>query len=775
MSGDRTPGPYTFEFEDGSVREWHLTPDGAEPELVTDYEPALFVAGPDDALESLRALLAADPRVTDASVERRYTTLHDTKGRADPERALRVALSRIGEVRALAHEIRGRIEREALDRAPGTLRLFDVDLAPGFRYCLDRGVDPGTSPPGRELRTLGIRIDERALVERDVTALRVDGETLGGEPVDVLESLQDRLDRADPDVLVLSSADLVPLLSETAVAVGLGDEFRLGRLAGWIRVAAENTYQSYGTVGHSPARYRVSGRAIVDESNSFLWHQSGLPGLAYMVESSGRPLQEAAWGSIGTLLTSRQIKLARGDDWGVLAPWNKWEPERFKDARTLHDADRGGFTFAPDVGLHENVHEIDFASLYPRIIREYNVSPETVDCACCRPDADGTPRDAVPELGYRICERSGFLPEVLGTLLDHRAKIKRRLGDGGLEESEARRLRGESGAIKWVLVSCFGYQGYRNAKFGRIECHEAINAYARGILLDAKDRLQAGGWRIVHGIVDSLWVTPRDGVDEPEPLEDVIREIGDEVGIALEHDGTYEWVCFVPLRGAIREGGGATVGGSNGAAAETSGTAGSAPATATPVGSSGALGSPAGALTKYFGKREGGEYKFRGIELRQRSTTTYVADRQREFVETLDAEREPAAVCDRLRRHLGELERGAVDPADLAITKRVSKRLEEYSQSTHTVAALERYEALDVARHPGQSVEYVVVDDDARRTIERVRLAIEGDVAGYDADYYATLLVRAAESVVSPLGWDRARIRRYLADGRTVRLSSFGG
>jgi len=240
----------------------------------------------------------------------------------------------------------------------------------------------------------------------------------------------------------------------------------------------------------------------------------------------------------------------------VLAPWNKWEPERFTDVETLHAADRGGFTFAPEVGFHENVHEIDFASLYPRIICEHNVSPETVGCDCGAADeaaatdesaadgtaatdesaADGTAATdesaagthRVPELEYEICETDGFLPAVLEPLISERAEIKRRL-ETDLPEEEAAGLRAESGAIKWVLVSCFGYQGYRNAKFGRIECHEAINAYAREIALTAKRRLEDAGWRIVHGIVDSLWVTPR--VDEPEPLEAVIGAVSETTGI----------------------------------------------------------------------------------------------------------------------------------------------------------------------------------------------------------------------------------------------------
>jgi len=49
-------------------------------------------------------------------------------------------------------------------------------------------------------------------------------------------------------------------------------------------------------------------------------------------------------------------------------PWNSWRHEFYKPVGTLHDADRGGFIFAPEVGLHENVHELDFSSLYPNII-----------------------------------------------------------------------------------------------------------------------------------------------------------------------------------------------------------------------------------------------------------------------------------------------------------------------------------------------------------------------------------------------------------------------
>jgi DNA polymerase I len=76
-----------------------------------------------------------------------------------------------------------------------------------------------------------------------------------------------------------------------------------------------------------------------------------------------------------------------------------------------------------------------------------------------------------------------------------------------------------------------------------------------------------------------------------------------------------------------------------------------------------------------------------------------------------------------------------------------------------------------MTRNPGQDVRYVVVNDGAR-SAERVRLHFE-ECGEYDADYYETLLIRAAESVVSPLGWNRERIRRYLRGDRQLGLSAF--
>ena len=696
--------PFKIEFgADGTPTCWATDGEAVVARTDDGYRPSLYAAARADRtryLDWLADVLADDPKVAGVETERRFRDLQSD----DRSPLLRIDAERVGEIRQLAREIR---QREHAEHAPGTVSLYDVDLDPQFRYCLDTGREPVAD---RDLRTLSLSVPDPALAEGDVTALAVDGEPAGDTQTAVRDCVEGRLAERDPDVLVCSSAEIVPLLD------GVGVD--LGRCPGYEKLAGASTYASYGRVGHSPARYDVPGRVLVDRSNSFLLGHSSLAGLAYFVEYAGKPLQEIAHDSIGGVLTAIEIRAARERD--VLAPWQKRQTEGWKDLDTLQAADRGGFTFQPEPGVHESVHELDFASLYPSIIREYNVSPETV-CCDCHDRAD------VPELGYSVCDEQGFLGDVLADLLDDRQGWKGRIAAGDDPDGT---LTAKAEAVKWVLVSCFGYQGYRHAKYGRIEVHEAISAYARDIMLQAKAAFERAGWRVVHGIVDSLWVTP-DPERDQRPIEAVASEVSEQVGIELEHEGYFDWVAFCPRKRA-----------------------------------SGA------ALMRYFGRWADGEYKYRGIDARQRTTCAFVAEAQRDLIEVFDRERSPEAVCDRLQAHLARLRRGDVDPDRLAIRQRVSKPAEQYQQATRGKAAVERSASLGLERHPGQSVDYVVVADD-RDGPERVRLAFE-DGDAYDAAFYADRLVRACASVLGPLGWDEQRVRQYLQAERDATLSAFG-
>src|SRR6056297_1485172 len=714
--------PFTVDFlDDGHIVEWETTADGAVPTERDDYTPRFYVAPRDPEtdldLTTLQSVCDQHPDVVATEMVARRPGF-----RRDKETVLAVDVVHIDRVTPLARQA-----RQLSDYPIGDLACFNVDFSREFRYCLEKGVNP---TPASELSTLRLSVPVTETSNDVYGELSVAGDTVTGSPTGILTAVQGALEDQNPDILVCSTSEIIPTLYEMAAAAGI-DEFTLSRWpdVDYQQLASRSTYASYGRVGHSPARYNVPGRAIIDESNTFFYGETNLDGVLDLVSRSKKPVQELAWASIGNVLTA--IQICEAHDRGVLVPWNSWRHEFYKQMGTLHDADRGGFIFAPEVGLHKNVHDLDFSSLYPNIICTRNVSPDVIRCSC------HSDRDDVPGHGYSICDDRGYLVDVLQPIIDARdeikAAIRREKERDDPDEDRLTELEGRSGALKWILVACFGYQGFSNAKFGRIECHEAINAFAREILLTAKQRLEAGGWRVVHGIVDSIWVTPDPDVDDVarEDLKALATEITEEIEIRLEHEAHYDWVAFVPRRE-----------------------------------------SDAGALTKYFGKVAGDDdFKIRGIEARQRSTPPFIEDVQRDCLDRLDATRSPDAVLGRLERAIDELQAGNVAVERLVERNRVSKPLEGYSQNTQNVAALKRAREQDLAVHPGQDIEYVIVDD-KKTSRERVAFAHE-EIESYDASYYETQLVRAIESVLLPLGWDRTDIRRRLAETREVELTEF--
>jgi len=693
---------FCIDYQDGDVLEWTRTSETATYTRISDYHPRLYVSGDHNSLQTIATDIARSPAVVNTAFVRERPGF-----RHDPEQVLEIAVETIDDIHPLAASLRDRGD-------PGEYQLYNVDFSREFRYCLEANIDP---TPTHSLDSLTLHIPERTLANDHFDEITVGDIHHAGHPSELLTQLQGVLADRDPDVLQVNTADIVPFLYDHASQYDI--DFDLGRLPGYQQLAGESTYESYGRVGHSPARYNVPGRVLIDESNTFFHDNSTLAGCLDLVSRSHKPLQELAWASIGNVLTAIQIREAR--DRNVLVPWNSWRHEFFKPMRTLHDADRGGFTFSPKVGVHDEVHELDFSSLYPNIICMHNISPETIQCDC-----HSTRRD-VPELGYSICDDPGYLPDILQPLIDDRDDIKAALADTD-DEAQQQELQGRSSALKWSLVACFGYQGFSNAKFGRIECHEAINAFAREILLDAKSRLEAHGWQVVHGIVDSIWVTH--AREDATPVDEVAEIVSGETGIQCEHEAAYDWVAFVPRRNSSE-----------------------------------------GALTKYFGERTDGTFKYRGVECRQRSTCPFVEDLQRALIRDLGNTRNPDDLCQQVQAAVEQLERGDVPIEQLAITNRVSKQIEEYSQYTRNVAALERAASAGLSRPPRQSVEYVVVDDQ-KTTRERVALLAE-DPEQYDTTFYRGRILRAAESVLSPLGINKQAIQKSLQTRENTSLTGF--
>ena len=79
--------------------------------------------------------------------------------------------------------------------------------------------------------------------------------------------------------------------------------------------------------------------------------------------------------------------------------------------------------------------------------------------------------------------------------------------------------------------NCFGYLSYRNAKFGKIDSHIAVCGYARRTLLQAMRLAEERDYRVIHGIVDSLWLS-RPGATREDYLE-LCDRIKEETGFKI--------------------------------------------------------------------------------------------------------------------------------------------------------------------------------------------------------------------------------------------------
>jgi DNA polymerase-2 len=436
--------------------------------------------------------------------------------------------------------------------------------------------------------------------------VRVDGEErlLEGDDTDVIQRLNQLLVREDPDILLTDWGDSYLLPRLMAMADRLRLPLALNRdLHRSIGARKPHSYFSYGRIlSHAGAR-TLLGRLHLDRHNSFALAEAGLAGLIEQARVTKVDVQQMARATTGTGITSMQLETACRD--GLLIPYRKQEPEAFKSALELLHTDQGGLVFAPIVGYHEQVGELDFSSMYPTIMVRFNISPETVNCRCCRDE----PTARVPEIGHHTCRhRQGLVPRTLAPLLDKRARYQRLMAITAQPAARAV-LDQRQTALKWLLVVSFGYLGYKNARFGRIEAHESVTAYSRDILLQAKEIAERQGYRMLHAIVDSLWLVKPGAVRAD--YNRLAQAITERTKLSIGVEGLYSWIGFLPSRVN--------------------------PLMPVP--------------NQFVGLFDHGPMKIRGIELRRSDAPFFVKRAQAEVLRCLSQARTLAGLPNRFRRH----------------------------------------------------------------------------------------------------------------------------
>jgi DNA polymerase I len=723
----------------GKMVVWLKLESGETRRLADRWAPSIFVAS--DSRQELVDLEKSGAQ--GFSWSRRVKKLERATDRSESE-VLELVVDDAKRLVALAEGV----ERS---RPFGAFRLYNVDVPPEQMYLYENDLFPlaycdvSETPDGLswdirddiwsyqyavpDLRSVEIEVVVRksgkmAKVSDPIESIglrcgdgsgsRVDG----GSEEDKILGLVEQVKSLDPDLVFTSDGDafVLPYLVSRAAANGVSERLVIDREGSPLEAPAKkgSSYFSYGKILFKPSAMKLRGRVHLDKSSSFVHRESGLEGFYEVSRICRLPLHTASRASIGKALSSLQFYHATKE--GILIPWKPVLAESFKSRWELLAADRGGFNFEPELGVHEGVGELDFSSLYPSIMMRKNISAETVRCSCC-PDS----ANRIPELGWNVCERrpEGIVPKAVKIIVEKRKGYKR-LEQVANGEEERARYESRRNALKWVGVATFGYLGFNNAKFGRIDAHIGVCAWDRKVLVDAARLAERRGFTVMHGIVDSLWLK-KEGANEDD-YESLRREIEAETKFAISFEGIYKWIAFIPSK--VDAG--------------------------VPV------------LNQYFGAYRDGRLKVRGIEARRHDTPAFFSKCQLEILQALagaETVEEASMMVQEcigiFLEHAKSLLEHRAPIGELVFTRNLSKKPGEYANRSLTSSVADQLVREGVELHAGESVQYVITDYQSKSPGRRaVPFELADEKTVYDAKRYVELLAETCSTVLRPFRED---------------------
>ena len=215
---------------------------------------------------------------------------------------------------------------------------------------------------------------------------------------------------------------------------------------------------------------------------------------------------------------------------------------------------RGGLVVEPTPGIHFNVSVVDFASLYPSIIKVHNLSYETVNCPhdSCSQD----PNQRISETTYWTCkEKKGITSLLIGSLRDLRVNYYKQLSKDKTISYEERQLYTVvSQAIKVILNASYGVMGAEIFPLYCLPVADATAAIGRSIITKTIDKCKETGIQVVYGDTDSLFLRdPSQG-----KVEEISKWAKANQGVDLELDKEYRYVVFNNLKknylGVLKDG-----------------------------------------------------------------------------------------------------------------------------------------------------------------------------------------------------------------------------
>jgi DNA polymerase II len=382
---------------------------------------------------------------------------------------------------------------------------------------------------------------------------------------------------------------------------------------------------------------------------------------------------------------------------------------------SVYAAQQGGHVLEPVAGLHRNVWVFDFKSLYPSIIRTFNIDPLSY---MEHPSQDADPIQTATGAFRR---EPAILPRMLDELFPRREAAKKIGDDVG------------SNAIKILMNSFYGVLGTSACRFYNPALANSITSTGREILLWSKRWFEEAGFKVLYGDTDSLFVQSHGG--DPDQMSEQGRHMATALNDELARHIRERW--NVPSRLELKF-----------------------EKLYLKLFLPRSRHSTRGASKRYVGLRYGGDaenVEFIGMEVVRRDWTALAKQVQRELYHRLFADQ---AVDVYLAEVVRQVRQGDLDDA-LVYRKNLRKDAEDYTATTppHVVAARKSMQKV------GRLVSYVLTTA-GPEPIDNVQHPL-------DREHYVLKQVRpVAEPVLEALGLD---FERVIGDSRQIDLYSLLG
>ncbi len=262
-----------------------------------------------------------------------------------------------------------------------------------------------------------------------------------------------------------------------------------------IDVAGDRIWQFWDNEGEELDR--LFDYSLDDVVSTLKIAEQTLPLNLELTRIIGQPLFDVSRMATGQQAEWFLVKQAYFD--GEVVP-NK-QGSNFADRASAED-NEGGYVKEPEKGLHENLVQFDFRSLYPSIIISKNISPDVMTLGEVENEDD---YNISPEHGIKFKKSpQGFIPSVIDKILQERFRIKREM-KASTNPQERIALDVQQQAIKRLANTMYGIYGFPRFRWYSFDCAKAITSWGRQYIKSSIKKAEKYGFYTIYADTDGFY------------------------------------------------------------------------------------------------------------------------------------------------------------------------------------------------------------------------------------------------------------------------------